>query len=478
MRHLIRFLFLLASLASLVPIAAAQRPGEAVFVPRAASPAQHHQNLELVSVLSAGDAPYDGTTFTLLREEPDAFGKVRLRTLAVSGPHARAEFRVAPGRYRIQARNGAVIVDRAVTVPAGRHHTELIELDAGELRLHGVLSRDGAPADQAWFKVYRETIDAYGRPNRVQVAGNGYAAQTAFLLPSGDYVAEARFGDATVDAPVRVNAGEVTTQALDLAAGLLTVRFGRPDDSLISGKALILIERASEHGDTTTAWSEFTRASTDEPMTFVLPQGHYRLSVRDDLATARADVTLLAGQHIERALTLDAATVRLIAHLGDNAAVLPNALFWLLPDGSSTPGSRSADRARGPANHAEFTVPAGRYRAIAQSDAATGEVLLTLEAGDDDQVIVRLAAGRARLHLASKNGRPQQHTWFSIFRVERQHGGERRVRILNTGYYPELEVTLPTGTYLAQAHGQDMSGEERFDVTRGEMTTVAIAPDL
>jgi hypothetical protein len=468
----IRLLTLLA-LAGLLPPAVALPPGSPEFVPRAEAPAPRHHNLELVSVLSAGGVPFDGTTFTLLREEPAAFGKTRLRTIAFSGPQARAGFRVAPGRYRVQARNGAVTIDQIVDVPAGRHHDVELNLNAGQLRLEAWLSDDGEPAEQAWFQVYRTIQDAYGRAEQVQVAGNGYAEAANFLLPAGDYVAEARFGDATASQAVSVVAGLDTRQTLDLAAGLLTVQLSSTDAAGLNRPAQLLVELADTSGEEA-AWTEFTRATASDATTFVLPAGRYRLTARTDQATTRTELTVNPGQRLEQTMALDAAKVRLTARLGDEAANLLDTLFWLLPADEAPKPTLSTGKARGPTAHAEFTVAPGSYRAVARSESGTGEARVTLTPGVNNEIVIALDAGRAKLKLKSPVGHADPHTWFSVYRLEQREGGERRVRVVNSGYYPELNVILPTGDYLVQARGLGVEGQQRFAVASGELTTVAI----
>lgn len=106
------------------------------FVPRAEVHRPQHGNLRLTSVLVAGGAPYPGTRFSIVRDQPDAYGKKLAAEVALVGPESFADFRLDPGSYRVIARNGAVSIEQAIEVPAnGTARTDVV-LNAGRLKLN------------------------------------------------------------------------------------------------------------------------------------------------------------------------------------------------------------------------------------------------------------------------------------------------------------------------------------------------------
>ncbi|MCB1728629.1 MAG: hypothetical protein KDI22_14520, partial [Gammaproteobacteria bacterium] len=191
------------------------------FAPRQSMDTVRHGNVRLTSVLQDGTALFPGTSFTVMREEAAVFGKPRHTVMATSGPQAEAIFSLHPGKYLVQVRNGSVTREERVEVPSQGMLNHQIVLDAGELLLSGLMSEDGPVASETWFRVLRDDTDAFGRPVRVQVAGNGYADSARFVLPAGDYIAEATFGNAMLELPVHIEAGAVTRREMVLRAARL-----------------------------------------------------------------------------------------------------------------------------------------------------------------------------------------------------------------------------------------------------------------
>lgn len=446
------------------------------FVPRGEVHAQQPGNLHLVSVLAPDGAPYPGTQFSVLREEPDAFGKTRFRVMAASGPHDQAAFDLAPGRYTVQARNGAVTVEHKVEIPPTGGLSAQVVLNAGELHLGALLAPDGPAAAETWFRVSRDELDAYGRQTRVQIAGNGYAQTSSFVLPAGVYTAEARYGDALVEAQVEVAAGQVVTRELVLNAGRLDLSSALTEHTIAPRPTHYTIYRIGDAGE---ALRSVTDADASEPIGFVLPAGRYVVRASVDLASVEVPVTIDAGETTMADLSLNAGELLVYAILAGDTDPLLNAWF-MIEAADSPPGSRTgADEVRGPAHNASFVVPAGRYRVKAGIGESEGTEEVVIEPGGRHSLAISLDAARVVLRLSSPSDpAPMPYTWFSVYRIERDaRGAEWRRRVYNAGYFPETEIVLPAGNYLAVARSYTGRGERTFRVAPGETLELGITAD-
>lgn len=453
--------------------------GAAQFIARDEPRHAAQDNLQLTSVLVAGGPPYPGSTFTVLREEPAAFGKFRRKVMATSGPQAFAGFTLSPGRYLVEVRNGVVVTEQTVDVPpVGRAYREIV-LDAGELELSSRMSADGKPAEQTWFRIYREDRDAYGKPTRTQIAGKGYAGRVSFLLPAGVYLAEAVYGNTRRLQRLPVTAGASGEHEFVLDAAMLELSAVLSGDGEPAEGARFSVHRKHIGDDGREHWTEFTAAEEAPTISFVLPAGEYLAQATLGRAQTAASLVLDAGESRSAELQLDAGEVTLFATLaGDEEQTLLDSWFWLHEiTAQDAPHPTLAGPAQGPLAKATYVVPAGRYQAIVKAGEGLGSAIVEVEAGGRQTLSVPIDGARITLQLQiSEQTAPLEHTWFSVYRVERnEEGSQQRHRVFNAGYYPRTELILPPGEYLAFAKSGAKRGELGFRVDRGETRELVIA---
>ncbi len=435
------------------------------FMSRAQVHKPQRGNLRLTSVLRAGGEPYPGSQFTILRDQPGTFGESRATVMAVAGPKAFAEFELTPDRYRVQVRNGAVNTEQALIIPQrGAVETEIV-LNAAELRLSAYMDATGTAAEQAWFRVLRRDTDPYGRPVLAQVASDGYADAARFVLPAGDYLAEARYGDASVRQEVAISAGERRHLDLLLDAGRLDLHSTFSDgDSPANGVDFTLLRRA---GDPGAPLVEVARSKAAEAVSFILPSGEYVARARLDQASAEAGVTIGAGETTAMELPLRAGEVLVYATLNGREDALLDSWFTIADENATQ---------RGPGNLVRFVLPAGEHRVLARHGESSGSATMIVEPGSSQTVAVDLDAGRVSMRLTT--GQPsaaQPFTWFSVYRIERDASGrERRQRVYNDGYYASTDIVLPSGEYIAFARTDRYRGERAFVITPGSNIAVDI----
>ena len=121
-------------------------------------------------------------------------------------------------------------------------------------------------------------------------------------------------------------------------------------------------------------------------------------------------------------------------------------------------------------------VPAGDYLAFAQAGEGVGSVPVEVVAGAQQTLSIPIEAARVGLQLQAEGGSvPLPHTWFSVYRIERDAAGrERRQRVYNDGYYSSTDIVLPSGEYIAFARADRFRGERAFVITPGSNIAVDI----
>jgi hypothetical protein len=409
-----------------------------------------------------------------LRAEPAVFGNPAYTLMASTDPTAEASFHLAPGRYRVEARNGAVARSITLTLPpAGSLRREMV-LGAGELRLDSRLDHAGPPAERTWFRILRDEQDAYGRPRRREFVAKGYAPSADFLLPAGHYLVEASCGDARVEMPLEISAGATTKHDLVLDAGRLELTASLSDggDAAVGTVFSVsrqLSDRPGEHG-----WLAVARSGPAAEITYILPAGRYRVQARRGHAVHQVTLDLHAGQTATRHLILDAGELELVAVLAGRREPLRDVRFEVTP-AHMPAATRAIVEPVGADQRARLTLPAGRYDVVARY--GEGETSRTVEvgAGSRAQLALDLDAGRVTLSLAAAGGgRPYPATWFSVFRIEGGGSGQVRRRVYHSGYYASTDLILPAGQYLAYAHDAGHRGQLSFQVDPGDVKQLSI----
>lgn len=444
----------------------------AQFVPRPQVHSPQRGNLRLTSVLRAGGEPYPGSRFTILRDQPGTFGESRATVMAVAGPKAFAEFELTPDRYRVQVRNGAVTTEQPLVLPRhGVVDTEIV-LNAAELQLSASMDAGGTVAAQAWFRILRRDTDSYGRPVLIQVASDGYADTSSFVLPAGDYLAEASYGDASVQRELTVHAGEQRRLDLLLDAGRLDLHSTLGDgDTPASGVDFTLLRRT---GDPSTPFVEVATADTASSVSFILPSGDYVARAELDQASAEAEVTIGAGQTTTLELPLRAGEVLVYATLAGRKDALLDSWFTLADRGGGRAAGDTTER--GPDHLVRFVLPAGEHRLLARHGGSSGSATVVVEPGSSQTLAVDLDAGRVSVRLTTGQAAlAQPFTWFSVYRIERDDAGrERRERVYHDGYHATTDIVLPAGEYIAFARTDRHRGERGFVITPGSSLSVDI----
>ncbi len=119
--------------------------------------------------------------------------------------------------------HGYATAEKHVSVEPDKYVEAELVLNAGKLRIYGVETEDGPPVKTDYFAAHQEIIDKMGRTSRRQVGYfNLHDTARTFVLPSGEYIAEIRHGQARAEQRVTVEAGNEVEAKLLLQAGNYT----------------------------------------------------------------------------------------------------------------------------------------------------------------------------------------------------------------------------------------------------------------
>lgn len=188
-------------------------PGAQPPPPRPAAPrgtAQPLTTLILEGVEDERGTPVPVGDWTLL-----SLASTPPRTVFTGSAQARPRLRVAPGRYEVRLRAGAVRAIERFEV-SGAEQTHRVMLDIGTLRPLGVLAPD-VPARIGQWTVWADEVPGFRAGEQV-ATGTGDAP--LLRLKAGSYRLRFRAGEAATETDIVVAADEVTRPVLDLNAGI------------------------------------------------------------------------------------------------------------------------------------------------------------------------------------------------------------------------------------------------------------------
>lgn len=164
--------------------------------------------LEVAVLAAEGESPANGGRFDVTAGE------------ATGGGYGTGILVVPAGDVHVAATLGQGETEETVTVAAG----ETVKLDLvvgiGVLTVTAVYA-DGGPAVEDGG-MYVEVVSAKKALDGSRKAfGGGYGPENAFQLPPGEYLVQARLGQATAEAPAKVVTGEASDVEVVLNAGVL-----------------------------------------------------------------------------------------------------------------------------------------------------------------------------------------------------------------------------------------------------------------
>lgn len=178
--------------------------------------------VKLSALANEGAAPLSKDTIWEVLGAPDAEGN---RTKAAYSYEAQPLLSLPAGKYLVKLEWGSAKSKKEIEVVAGKLTEIPININAGTLALSAIMAEgaDAAPKGLNW-EVFGEANAEGERPK----ASYSYDAQPKIHLTAGKYLVVATRGAAVAQTEMEVQAGKMTTKALNLNAGTLKLSSSTP----------------------------------------------------------------------------------------------------------------------------------------------------------------------------------------------------------------------------------------------------------
>lgn len=318
-----------------------------------------------------------------------------------------------------------------------------------------VMAEGGVPLIDAGnaYEVYKANADG-SKGERVTTEYNNYKGS----LDAGAYIVRAILGEASVEQPLKVEAGKVYKPTYVLNAGTLVVRPRPSENAAIDDSATVVVEYPGGASPAT----NYGQAR------IVLPAGEQNLTVKIGDGEAGETLQLAAGQTIEKDVIVGVGHVvvnALYAEGGEkvDASGLDVKIFKA---DKKVDGSRDqVSYGFGP--DSKFDLSAGDYVAVVRMDQAEVEQPFNIKVGESGGVTVVLDAGVLAITAPGAKS-------IKVFSAKKDIQGERKE--FGYGFDETHQTTLPAGDYVVEVDREANGGKKEGTATvhAGERSEVTI----
>lgn len=307
-------------------------------------------------------------------------------------------------------------------------------------------------AGNAW-EIYKANADG----SRGEAVATEYGNYKGSLEP-GDYVVEARLGEAEVEQKLKVEAGQVYTPLFVLNAGTLVVRPRASEGDDVSDAATVVVEYPGGSGP----------ATTYGETKIVLPAGEQKLTVKLGTGQVSETIQLAAGQTVEKDVVLGIGhvTVKALYAAGGDEIDSSGLFVEIFKAKLNIDGTREqVSYTYGP--NARFDLAPGDHVAVLSMDKAKAEQPFNIRSGETKDVTVVLDAGVLAIDAPGAKD-------IKVFSAKKDIQGQRQE--FGYGFDGKHQTTLPAGDYVVTTDRRDGSPvkETATSVKAGERTELKI----
>ncbi|MCR6499112.1 VWA domain-containing protein [Shinella sp. CPCC 101442] len=324
--------------------------------------------------------------------------------------------------------------------------------------LDSVLS-EGGPSlgdnDNVFWQIYR--ADANGAPAGDTVETQ-YKGKYSGNYPAGKYVAVATLQSSIKrEIPFEVKEGEVAKPFVNFDAGLVVVTPKRtPQDAEADGNASVEIA----FGDYSTTYYGLAK--------FYASAGEVKVNGAIGPSKTSETFSVKAGETVERDLVIGSGIVlnKAVYAEGGPEVDSGNVFFEVVEAKKSIDGTRkSVTYSYGTGT--KLDVPTGDLVLTAKLGSATGEVPISLKAGEMKEVVVNLNAGVLAISAPGAN-------FIEILSATKDIQGNQKSMSNNFGV--EWQDTLPPGDYVVRVkyEGDTAPKEGKATVKAGERSEITV----
>lgn len=316
-----------------------------------------------------------------------------------------------------------------------------------------VLAEGGEPlakdAGHAWG-IFKANADG-SRGENIATEYNNYKGN----LEPGDYVVEAKFGEAKTEQKVTIEAGKVAEPLFVLNAGILKITPKPSANEPASDAAAVWVRYP---GGETTAYG---------PSTIIVPAGENIVSVKLGVAEAVETFQVSAGQTIEKDIIAGAGHVVANVFYVDGMRIdSPNVFLKIGKAPQKIDGSYN-EVAYGYGPDQKFDLPGGDYVLLIEIDGAKAEAPFSVKVGEQHEVSTVINAGVVAVKAPGYDG-------WEVVGAKKAIDGSRQK--FHYGYGKEFQTTLVAGDYILITRKSDGSAEKEtpLSVKAGERLEVAV----
>ena len=318
-----------------------------------------------------------------------------------------------------------------------------------------VMVEGGAPlvdAGQA-YEIYHANADG-SKGDRITTEYNNYKGD----VRPGDYIIRAVLDQASVEQPLKVEAGKTYQPVYVLNAGRLIVRPRSSTGAEIDGSATVVINYPG--ADYPGTWYGETKIA--------LPMGEQQLTVKIGSGEVSETIQLAAGETIEKDVVVGVGRAVTNALYAPGADKVDNSgMFVRIAKAKKKIDGSREDIVNGYGPDQKFDLSAGDYVAIVKVDEAEAEQPFTVKVGEMQDVTAILNAGILAITAPGAK-------FIEVFDAKKSIEGNRKSR--GNAYADTHQVTLPAGDYVISAERGDNGAKTEANATvkAGERSEVTV----
>jgi len=422
----------------------------------AAVPADGPPGLYLRALLAPGSEPIGLPLHWTVRAEKQP--QTVLYEARAVNPHVPAH----PGRYVVQAREGAVAVSRAVEVQDKPTAINLV-LNAGTLLVRAQAQKSAAPLGDAIITASEADPAAESKKDAAPPLAMFKGGEGLLLLPAGRYLVHVEQGLVRAERSVIVPAGSAGRLDIPLNAARLLLSAAQ---DAAGAAEVVVFSVVEDDPDAPKGRREVVRSSARQA-DFVVPPGTYYVVARQGGAETRERLAVGPGDVVRRTLNLAAGRLVLgtkAAGGGSGAEELVSYRIERL-DGAAPEVIATSRTAP------VLTLPSGRYRVVGRFGAINARTVRDVEirAGQTQQLVLEPQAATLKLRLLAGGVPVLSDVAWDI-------RDETGAALWTTGQ-PEPSTILQAGRYLIRAETRDKRFERAVELRAGEVRLLEVAAD-
>lgn len=382
------------------------------------------------------------------------------------GRAANPSIALAPGQYRLEAREGGIAVGQTVEVSDKGLTIADVVLNAGTLRIRAQWQKSGAAIGDGVISIAdagQATAAGKGEPRGGALLAAFRGSETTFLLPAGRYVVFVEEGLVRAQRSIVVPAG--SRGRIEMALNGARVRLSASLRDGLGELDAPLFSIAEDDPDAPGGRRQIAQSAAREAE-FVVPPGTYHVSVRQGGLEAREVLAVGPGDVLRRTLALPAGKLVLDSRLAGTQQRIADQVSYRVEqlDGPEPVVVNSSQAAP------ELLLASGRYRIEARYRASNARATreIDLKAGQILPLTLDFVAANVKLRLTGA-AQAQGEPFWTI----REEGG----RTVWASGQAEGTATLQVGRYLVELETQEKHYQRVVELRAGETRLVELGND-